>query len=158
MSWTPLKFGKHKGKTLPQVLFADPDWFFWAIDNNVFSKGPQSLRNEAEALNKKARNIRIPPTQGKQVEVEYVVHSPSGKFSHFTIVDASRPSHQGSGAYRGNVIDMSFPRAFAQYDKFGCRLLVKSLKYWVLGDEKIRMAKRRCEEFFDTATNFKEDP
>jgi len=30
MAWSTLPFGKHKGKTLPQIVFADPDWFFWA--------------------------------------------------------------------------------------------------------------------------------
>ena len=28
--WTQLTNTKHKGKTLPQVIFNDPDYFFWA--------------------------------------------------------------------------------------------------------------------------------
>jgi len=36
MTWSILKFGKHKGRTLPQVLFQDPDWFFWAVENDKF--------------------------------------------------------------------------------------------------------------------------
>jgi hypothetical protein len=36
MAWSTLNFGKHAGKTLPQIVFADPDWFFWAIETNVF--------------------------------------------------------------------------------------------------------------------------
>ena len=42
-------FGKHKGKTLPQILCSDPDWFFWAMENNVFrNKG--ALQSEAKDL------------------------------------------------------------------------------------------------------------
>jgi hypothetical protein len=35
--WSVLDFGKHKGRTLPWVMFHDPDWFFWAtiIRNSV---------------------------------------------------------------------------------------------------------------------------
>jgi hypothetical protein len=31
--WGEVNFGKwrDKGKTLPQVLVADPDWFFWVL-------------------------------------------------------------------------------------------------------------------------------
>jgi hypothetical protein len=31
MEWEIIDFGKFKGKnkTLPQILFNDPDWFFW---------------------------------------------------------------------------------------------------------------------------------
>ncbi len=50
MPWSVVDFGKHQGKTLPQIVFIDPDWFFWAIEESVFStKG--SLRDEAAAIN-----------------------------------------------------------------------------------------------------------
>jgi hypothetical protein len=29
--WSKLYFGKHVGKSLPQILFYDPDYFFWGI-------------------------------------------------------------------------------------------------------------------------------
>lgn len=35
MSWTALEFGRHTGRSLPQVMFADPDWFFWAVEAGV---------------------------------------------------------------------------------------------------------------------------
>jgi hypothetical protein len=34
--WIDLWFEKHKGKTLPQVMFTDPGWFFWARDEEIF--------------------------------------------------------------------------------------------------------------------------
>jgi hypothetical protein len=32
----PLKGGKYAGRSLPQILFLDPDYFFWAVEKKVF--------------------------------------------------------------------------------------------------------------------------
>ncbi len=45
-------------------------------------------------------------------------------------------------------------RIIAKYDKFGCRQIVKSIKYHYFGDRRIRMNKNRCEEFFENDRNF----
>ena len=39
MNWTPLNFGKYEGKTLPQVMFKDPDWFFNGYEKGYFKNG-----------------------------------------------------------------------------------------------------------------------
>ena len=36
--WTEVLFGKHYGLTLPQIAFLDPDWLFWAIQEDAFQK------------------------------------------------------------------------------------------------------------------------
>lgn len=152
MAWSILSFGKHKGKTLPQIVFSDPDWFFWAIENNVF-KGP--LRREAERIDARARAIRIPKNTAGDLEAEYFVHPPTGKFGDMEVVPASRPLHQGSSrAFRKDVIDLSVPRKIARYDKLGCRTLVSSAKHVLFGSTSARMTKERCEAFFDNAENF----
>jgi hypothetical protein len=152
MVWSTLAFGKHKGKTLPQIVFADPDWFFWAIEDNVF-KGP--LRREAERIDRRARAIRIPNNTAGNLEAEYLVHAPTGKFGNMEIVPASRPLHQGSSpAFRKDVIDLSVPRNIAPYDKLGCRTLVSSAKRVLFGSTSTRMTKERCEMFFDNPANF----
>jgi hypothetical protein len=152
MAWSTLPFGKHKGKTLPQIAFTDPDWFFWAIEENVF-KGP--LRREAERIDARARAIRIPNNTAGDLEAEYLVHPPTGKFGNMEIVPASRPLHQGSSpAFRKDVIDLSVPRNIAPYDKLGCRTLVSSAKYVLFGSTSTRMTKERCEAFFDNPANF----
>jgi hypothetical protein len=155
MSWTELNFGKHAGKSLPQVLFADPDWFFWAVDNNVFAKRP-AISREAEILNTRARNIKIPAAEAGTMTVEYVVHRPTGKFSHFDLVPREREEpHDGSSpTFRSNVIDMSVPRQIAQYDKLGCRSLISSLKFHVFGSKSARITKERAEAFFSNKANF----
>jgi hypothetical protein len=154
MSWTELNFGKHAGKTLPQVLFADPDWFFWAIDNDVFGKRP-ALLPEAEILHMKARRIRIPGAKSGAMSVEYVVHPSTGKFSHFDLVPRDREPHDGSSpTFRSTVIDMSVPRQIARYDKLGCRSLVSSLKFHVFGSTSARITRDRAESFFSDEANF----
>ena len=152
MAWSTLKFGKHAGKTLPQIVFADPDWFFWAIETNVFK---EPLKSEAETINIRARSIRIPNNAAGNLQVEYTVHPPTGKFANMEIVPVSRPTHQGSSpAFRMDVIDFSVPRRIASYDKLGCRTLVSSAKYVLFGSTSTRMTKERCDSFFDDSANF----
>lgn len=119
MTWSTVNFGKYKGKTLPQIFFCDPDWFFWAVENDIF-KDKMALKSEAEDLLQKAKNIKIPNNgDGKQI-VEYVVHQPIGKFSHFKVIPIVTPEHEGSSpTFRKPVIDMSVCRSRADYDKWG---------------------------------------
>lgn len=154
MPWTPLSFSKHKGKTLPQILFVDPDWFFWAIEEGVFEKTP-TLKHEASDLYDKARRIRIPDGIEDDPEVEYLIHAPSKKFGTFYIVPADRSLHQGSSpATRKDVIDMSLPRTVAHYDKTGYKLFLRCLKSYIFGKETARVTRQRAERFFDNPSNF----
>jgi len=154
MPWSIVSFGKHRGKTLPQIIFSDPDWFFWAIEKGVF-KNKGSLATEAQEVHKKATKIKIPNNDNDELVVEYIVHQPTGKFSHFDVIPSSRPHHEGSSATFGrNVIDISVPRQIADYDKLGCKQLLSSLKYYVFGNKSVRMTKKKCEDFFDTSNNF----
>jgi len=124
MPWSIVSFGKHRGKTLPQIIFSDPDWFFWAIEKGVF-KNKGSLATEAQEVHKKATKIKIPNNDNDELVVEYIVHQPTGKFSQI-----------------------------ADYDKLGCKQLLSSLKYYVFGNKSVRMTKKKCEDFFDTSNNF----
>lgn len=152
MVWTQLGFGEHRGKTLPQILFKDPDWFFWAYEKNIFKP---DIKGEAFRIHPRATSIRIPASHGLDVEVEYFLHPPTGKFASATVVPRSKPVHEGSSqTYRKPVFDLSFPRKIASYDKLGGKNLIKSLKYYLFGDSKCRMTKERCEEFFDNDANF----
>jgi len=154
MSWSIINFGKHKGKTLPQVLFSDPDWFFWAVEEGVLQK-KGALRSEEADLNSKARHIKIPSKEGPNMRAEYVIHRPTMKFSHMELVPTDRPHHEGSSpTFRKAVIDLSVPREIAPYDKLGCKSMLTSAKFYLFGSENARMTKKRCEDFFDDPDNF----
>ena len=83
MNWTTINFGKHKGKTLPQVILDDPDWFFWAYENKIF-KG--ALAFEAQEVYRRARSIRVPQRNGQRMLVEYIIDKPTGKFGKMRLI------------------------------------------------------------------------
>jgi hypothetical protein len=153
MSWSELTFGKHKGKSLPQVIFTDPDWFFWAVEEGIF-KGKGRLEAEAADLKKKSRFIKIPSKKDERLVADYFVHPPTGKFVRMDIVAADTPRHEGaSPTIRKEVIDLSIPRQIAPYDKLGCGNLISNAKHALFGSSK-RMTRQRCEAFFDDLSNF----
>jgi hypothetical protein len=154
MGWSTLEFGKHEGKTLPQVLFIDPNWFFWAIKNEVFNKQPV-LKAEADDLNWKAQNILIPKPERESYEVEYFINPAQNKFLHFSFVSKDKPLYVGSSrAFRLKVIDMKLPFLYSKYDKSGSKRLLKCLKQDYFGDKNYKMTKARCENFFNDDSNF----
>ena len=154
MIWTTLTFGKHKGKTLPQVLFTDPDWFFHSLEERIFvNKG--TLAEEARELDHKARNIRIPCKYGEDVVVRYFIHPPTQKFAKMEVIPRNQPTHEGaSSTFRRDVIDLSIPRRIKHYDKLGYRNMLSSVKYYLFGTKRARMTKARCEDFFTNDKNF----
>jgi hypothetical protein len=76
----PMPFGRYQGLTLPEVLFADPDYFFWL---KGVLKG--ALATEAEELARKACRVKIPKEPAEAFVVEYIFE-PDGKFVGFRIV------------------------------------------------------------------------
>lgn len=84
--WNEVSIGKWKGKgkTLPQILVSDPDWFFWAIENDVFAKYKR-LATQAEMLNRRARSIKIPAKHAPNDTVQYWL-TPDGKFAHIALI------------------------------------------------------------------------
>jgi hypothetical protein len=66
MSWSVVPFGRYSGKTLPEIIVADVDWFFWVLPK-LYGK----LGTEARDLARKARAIKIPKAQRRECEVEY---------------------------------------------------------------------------------------
>ena len=121
-----LNFGKHKGKSLPEVLLHDPDWFFWAIENHVLEKKPR-LAREARDLNFKARNIKIPKPDSEHWRVNYLFDH-RDKFCGFNLVRVSSAAEA-----HPNRLDLSVVHRQKQYDKLGNRLLLRDFKNYYFG-------------------------
>lgn len=152
--WSVAEFGKYrgKGKTLPQILFDDPDWFFFNVEQGRF-RG--ALAVEAEQLAKKARNIRIPGNEMDNLRAEYVIHPGVGKFADLNIVPKDRPPHEGaSPVIYKDRIDMAVVREIAQYDKKGGKMFIACLKSVLFGSSGARLTRARCDEFFEDSKNF----
>lgn len=154
MSWTNINFGKYKGKTLPQIIFADPDWFFWACEKDVFRDRP-SLAHEAQDIYRKARRIRIPQSGGETLVAEYYLDPSNKLLADVRIVSESRREHTGSSpTQRLSVIDLAFTRQQKEHDKQGGKILISRLKQIVFGNQRYRLTKEKCEEFFSDNSNF----
>lgn len=149
--WTEVNFGKWngKGKTLPQIVVSDPDWFFWAYGNDKF-RG--RLDAEAEDLARRARAIKLPPKYRADHAVSYNI-GPDGSVWDFDLVPKNQPLHVGSTTEkRSAVLDLAVARLFKSYDKLGNKKVIKSFRsYWFDGKP---FTKARIESFFSDPSNF----
>ncbi len=66
MRWAIVPFGRYKGRTLPEILVRDLDWFFWVLPK-LYGK----LADEAQELARKVRSIKIPKSKKGKLVVEY---------------------------------------------------------------------------------------
>ena len=151
-NWTALPFGKHQGKTLPEVLFHDPDWFFWAAEKEFLSG---RLRTEAEMLFYRATNIKIPGNPDAQLEAEYDIDPTVNRLSGLRIVTKQSSLYAGSShVRRSDRIDMSAPRRLSSYDKKGNRIFLRACKHCLFGDRDLRLTRQDCEDFFSDPHRF----
>ena len=144
MRWSALPFGKHKGKTFPQIILQDPDWFFYMLP-----KFYGNLADEAESLAQKAQAIKIPKSNRGKWEVEYQ-YDCDQRFCGFTFVKAN--------AWRSQWTDrlpyLDLRRALRRkYDKRAGRIMIGDFRSRYFGARK-RMTKERCQEFFSNDRNF----
>lgn len=151
LDWAELTFGKQAGKTLPMVLFADPDWFFWAVEACIFANSP--LLSESRAIYQRATAILIPARHGG-ASVEYAIEHDTGAFGGMGLVPAGFVSECRSSSFVSSVIDMSVPRRLRPYDKGGMRIFLRDMKQILFGDSDLRMTKRRAEAFMGHDANF----
>ena len=152
MPWTELDFGKYKGKTLPQIVLKDPDWFFWAWEENVFQ---EVYLTEARDIYRKSTHIRVPQQGREKMVVEYIISPASLKFDGAKLVSETSPRHAGaSKTLRTDDFSLIIARTNVAYDKSGGTLLIQAFKRYILGDTSTRLTKKRCEAFFDDPNNF----
>ncbi len=87
MRWTVVPFGRYEGKTLPEIIIRDLDWFFWALPK-LYGR----LAYEAKELARKVRSIKIPKSKKGKLEVEYRYEF-GGRFCGFSFVEADNPNY-----------------------------------------------------------------
>ncbi|MGD9244261.1 MAG: hypothetical protein PVH36_04970 [Desulfobacterales bacterium] len=156
MNWTIVNFGKFRGKekTLPQIMFNDPDWFFDLMEKKIFENYGQ-LADEARDINFKAQHIKIPSSSGKKMVAEYYIHPSTEKFGDVRVVPEGQPLHEGaSETWRQPCFSMAVPREISKYDKKGNRMHLQKLKYYLFGKSNYRITKNRAESFFNNLSNF----
>jgi hypothetical protein len=150
MTWTELPFGKYTGLTLPQVLFTDPGWFFWARTKPL--RG--AVAYEVGVLYPRATRIRVPGGESEALVVEYVV-ARAGSLAVVKLVPkAAGEGGGGSTSFTRPYIDLSIPSQLAPYDKTGGKTVVSFLKETYFGSTSYKMTRERCAAFFDEPRNF----
>jgi len=151
MTWTELPFGKHTGRTLPQILFADPGWFFW-VHRKQALRG--RLEFEVGELFPRATRIRIPQGDGERCIVEYAVHPSGGLATVQLVPETAVREWGGSGSFTRPWIDLSIAQQIRGYDQTGGKILIDFLKTTYFGSTCYKMTRDRCAEFFESPGNF----
>ena len=146
MGWTAVPFGKYKGKTLPEIVFRDIDWFFWMLPK-LYGK----LAEEAQELARKARAIKVPKSGKGQRQVEYQ-YELDRRFCGFCFVEADSANYS-RWATRLPYLDLSWRPLRRKYDKRAGRIVIRDFRTYYFGKHK-RLTKDRCEEFFSNDRNF----
>ena len=145
MSWSVVPFGRYSGKTLPEIIVQDVDWFFWMLP-----KLSGRLGTEARDLARKAQAIKIPKAQRRECEVEYRFDA-DNRFCGFSIVKAE--SWHWRWTIRRPYLDLAWPLRGKKYNKRASRILIRDFRTKYFGKHK-RLTKQRCEEFFNNGKNF----
>lgn len=167
MKWDKINFGTNKkvqNKTLPQVMFIDPDWFYeqYEYKNSILRK---RFDIQAEMVYKRSRNIK--PRNGHYIKYFLFYDGTSDGFSPITIENAEAKfskciendffcqdiefldSQQFKILKR---IDLRYPKDLQQYDKKSYKFFVKKLKEYL--DLSKIITEQKAIEFFENDDNF----
>lgn len=153
MEWSILTFGKHKGKTLPQVVLEDPDWFFIAYEKGEFTRR-RELLPEANRIFGKATSIKVSSAGGERMVAEYSIDPLTRKFSVIEIVPESDPVNpEWIWSFRKRVIDLTAARNILFSDTTGGERIALQVKDLLFGKD-IELTRELCERFFNDEANF----
>jgi hypothetical protein len=150
--WTTVDFGMYKSAILsiPEVILRDPDWFFWACENNAF---PGHCARQVADLAQKEVNIKIPEQYRRHGAVEYFYES-GGIFDDFDVVHSSDQPSTGRKSTRSDRLDLSLPHACSQFAKEGSRGMMCTFRNLWFGDPGHVITKEEAEAFFEDPANF----
>lgn len=167
MKWNKVNFGTNKkvqNKTLPQIMFIDPDWFFFQYerDNSYLKK---AFGIQADTIYQRSRNIK--PREGHYIKHFLFCDNTSDGFTPISIEKAEQ---KFSECIESSItcqdldfldtqkffifkrIDLRFPKTLKQYDKKSCKFFVDELKeYLSLGK---RITEQKAIDFFENDENF----
>jgi len=150
LTWTPVKFGKHKGKTLPHIILTDPSWFYWAFGDGIFR---DELDEQAADISCKACYIKIPKPDPENWRVEYKF-SPDWRLLDFFIIDSKAATAISSNSTISTHLDLSLPRILGIKNEktIGYDLILAKIRDYYFNGSKL--TKEKCENFFYDSQNF----
>jgi hypothetical protein len=150
-----LNFGKHKGKSLAQVVLHDPDYFFRANDTHAFLR--QGFP-EASSLAWKACNIKMPKPNAEDRCVQYHFEPGTEIFHGFKLVQRPAPEEYpglpGFMRQPPNSLDLSVVYRRNRRDKIGNERLLRDFKHYYFENAHGNLSRKECDAFFDDRSNF----
>jgi hypothetical protein len=145
MSWSVVPFGRYRGKTLPEIIMLDLDWFFGYFQSFTAGSGQRPVTwRERPAPSKFQKGNRL------KLEVEYRFDV-DNRFCGFAFVKAE--SWHSRWTMRLSHLDLAWPLRGKKYNKQASRILIRDFRLSYFGKHK-RLTKQRCEEFFSNDKNF----
>lgn len=91
--WTIIDEGKYEGLTIPELVFGDLGYFYWAISVGLFEG---QLKLEADSVESRLKHIKLPLTVSPNSI--FVIQLRNGMFYDFSI--------QEKGSVKGNKSDL----------------------------------------------------
>lgn len=167
MKWNKVNFGtteKVKGKTLPQIMFIDPDWFY-----TQYEYADSHLRKvfgvQAEMIYQRSRNIK--PRNGHYIKYFLFYDGTSDGFTPISKEDAETKFKEciETSIYCQDIelldaqkfkilkrLDIRYPKCLKNYDKKSCKIFIDEIKeYLDLGKQ---ISEKKAIEFFENDDNF----
>ncbi len=148
-------YGKHAGKTLEWIIFHDPGYIVWILEDPD-KRQPRKIAAEFDRLVERAAKLKIPGgcqwgCGGNPItQMCLHIHRASGGMGAVSF-DCSkcRPDNNGWCMVRPSFLVCEI---FRSYDKTGGKMLVDAIRS-AYGLPKI-MNQARMEEFFENDSNF----
>jgi hypothetical protein len=157
--WLRVPFGKHKGKTLPKIVFEDPGYVVWLYKNDVLLSWlyegdyPFKLAHQIEVVHN--RTTRIKPPAGCEFAI---VVDDAGVFAEFITVKRNR--HPKAVLKKGwkiakrlPLLDIGIP-SLLNNPKLGFERMRRSMLNAFFGDVTTEPDARSRIEFLQETDNF----
>ena len=151
IDWSEFKFGKYKGRTLPEIPTGHPDWYYWHFRRKLFSP---PLDEEADLIGYQLGNIKPLGSDPENWRFEYICNNDgTGKLLDIELLRADEvvlPSPINKQII--GVYSFLWPRFWMGYDKSCSELLFAAFQIYYFAGSGI--IKARCEAFFSNPVNF----
>lgn len=167
MNWSKINFGTNKkvlNKTLPQIMFIEPDWFYTQYEyKDSFLR--KKFAKEAEMIYKRSRTLK--PLNGHYIKYFLFCDGTSDGFSPISIQEAETKFKEciETGNYCQDIgmfdsqqfmimkrLDMRYPKFLQNYDKKSYKIFLNEIKEYLSLSKRI--TEEKAIEFFENDDNF----
>ena len=146
--WVHLDFGRHAGKTLPELVFTDPQYFFQTLTDEIFH---DDLFIQAAIINRRMKHI-LPP-RPRPSKWEFLIDLGSEKeFKDFKIVMIDNREHEKEQwQFRAKHLNLS---VVAEQSRAVCEKMLSRIKEEFFPEAGENLSRPDYEKFIWRNSNF----